>query len=409
MNKEIEFYPIFIALLFLSLAYFPIIFILTISYIMVYNKKLNNNFIFIYILLIFSFIFYLRLYGGLTSINGSRDDAIHYLGIFSILKDSGYLDFFEQAANHGATSLEPAYWLIFYIIGLFSNFSTDIFVFFNYLLPLFLFLYFLKKIFKEKYLLGFLFITTFGYQYFYALVFSIWRQSLAFAIILMGLYFLSINRKSTTFLLLVMAFFIHFSSILFLSIYMMFLLVSSKIKLSYLILSLSFLTILSLYILQSYGVLFEEKFSVYTSGTHMLSGTRINSIVKFVGAILISSILFWKSHNLNDQFLKIISFFSLIGNIFIILTMNYGTINTRMQLSINILFLIMTYYFITKYYDYNKQIYIFIFFIILVLFIKLTQDTTFFSMFLLDGNFNEAFIYSLGDFYSLFDTERGFK
>jgi len=391
------------------LLFYPFIAIFVIAYLMIYNKVLNNYFIFLYTLVVFSLTFYLRLYGHITSINGSSDDAITYLHAFNILQMHGFMDFFKYAAMQGITTVEPFYWGLYDFIGYLTNYNKYIFVFLNYCLPIAMFLFSLRLFFKEKYLLAFLLISTFGYQYYYALIFSTWRQSLAFSYIILSFYFMSKNKTKQSFLLLLLATFTHLSSIIYLFIYLLYILKNSKLNMTMIVMITVFMGIVLYVMLDYYNDILTNKLDVYTSGKHVLNQVRSAFLVKFSGAVIISWIILKKSYELKDVQLQVFSFFLLIGNILVLATMHFGTITTRLQLSINLLFLITISYYISKYYDYGKRIYIFVLLIVFIIFLRLSVDDKFFSMFLLDGDFQSGIIYSIYDFWKLFNIKRGFE
>jgi hypothetical protein len=400
--------PTIFIIIFILIFYYPVLAIFISAYIMIYEKRLNNYIIFFYTIIFFSLIFYFRLYGNITSIKGSTDDAIVYLKMYSILEKYHYIDFFNESLKRGINAIEPIHWLFFYLIGLLTSFDKNIFVFLNYFIPIYLFMLYLRLLFKELYLLAFLLISTFAYQYYYALVFSAWRQSLATPLIFLSLYLLGRKKNNLAIFIMIGAILIHFSSIIYLFIYLLYLLISSKIKFYKMVISFLFLFI-SMYILLFYfNDIFIEKFSVYTEGKHIIE-SRINFIIKFTIAIAIAGFIFWRNLKFKDIQLNIISFFVLIGNLIVLLTMNLGTVTTRLQLSLNILFLIMVSYYVSKYCNFRRSMYIFIMLIVFIIFVKLTNDNTFFSMFLLNGKFDEILTYSVKDFMLLFIEKKGFE
>lgn len=387
------------------LLFYPILAIFMLAFLMIYEKKFNTIAVLLYVIFFFTLIFYLRLYGPVTSMNGAQDDAIVYLKIFSIFEHYGYINFLRVAKERDIQGLEAIYWLVYYVIGVISNFDRDTYVFFNFFIPISIFITTLRLIFKENYLLAFLLVTTFGYQYYYGMVIWVWRQSLAFSVLVLSLYFIGKNYKKGAMVLLVSTVLIHNSSAIFLFTYSVYLLITSKIKASQALFYFIASIIFGIIILQLYGDALESKHEAYTSGINVGSA-RLTFIIKFIGGLAISIYMLKKAFQIKDKFLMGVSFFVAFGYTIVLMTMNMLLVNTRLQLTLNLMFLIMIFYYITEYSNYKKNIYIFIHFLVFIIFLRLTQDDNFFSKFLLDAHFNEALIFSVKDFWTLLNTAR---
>ena len=378
--------------------YFPILFIFMSSFfLLLYSKKIDNYFIFFYTVITFTLIFYYRQY-GIYFLHGATDDVKPYVFGFSILRDVGYMDFFYIALNHyGHSSMEPFYWLVFYIIGLLSDFNANVFVFMNYFLSITLVLFFFKKFFHEKYLLGFLFVITFNIHY-YELTIHIFRQSLAFGLLLLSIYYLSEKKPKISFLFVILSFLTHFTSIIMVIIFFIYNFLFSNLKLNHKIM----LTVIAVMILFG-GLQYFDTILLKLEGyrSNVTASIRLNYWIKFGGALIISVVLFLKSLKLNDLKLKILSFYMIVGNTILLFFASNSLITTRLQLIFNSIFLIMIFYYITKYHNKNTFIYIFLIIIIFIKFIFLTTNDDFVARFLLYGDFNEVIFYSLRDFLNL--------
>jgi hypothetical protein len=390
--------PVLLTLLLVTL-FFPIYFVVFSSFIMLYDKRFNNTFVFLYTLIVFVFIFYFREYGIYFG-GGAGDDVPSYLYAFNFFKDgSTVLDL----PSLGIPFSEPFYWFVFYGIGYFTEFDQKIFILFNYIISLSLVLYAYRRLFTNYYLAIFLSNILLNPVFFYATG-HVFRQSFSSSIVILAIVFLINGKNKLAIFLGILATLTHVTGIVFLMIMVAYLL--SKIKINYLhTRNLIVFTLFFLLILIFSGILDRifELMNLYTDGKSSLS---FAVLMKFLFFSTIMYYLYIQSKILQDETLRVLSFFSLSGTILILLLLlSPFDVASRFEILFRPLISLSVIYYVLTYFKHKNLLFVGLLFFIFLKFYYYSTDASAFVRHLLLNNFDDLYTLSVFDFFEYLNKD----